>query len=89
MARRNPRDPKKSTPQDFDRAMRREAILTWTSRGLTVAGLAIALQHLFAHAGYRPVPLKMGVQDLLIGYPTAGILLIVALMIWGRNPTPK
>lgn len=84
---KDPRDPKKRTAEDFDRAMRKEAILTWTSRVLMVAGLAIAAQHLFAHAGYRPIPWPMGAQDLLIGYPTGGLVLIAGLVIWGRNPT--
>lgn len=49
-------------------------ILSWSLFGL--AGL-IAIQHLVAHAGFRPLPVSMGWQDLLAGYPMAILLAIV------------
>lgn len=79
-------DPRKRAAKDFDRKMRRQAILTWTARGLMAFGLFIAGQHLFAHAGYRPIPMPMPAQDLFIGYPTAAVVFMVGLIIWGRNP---
>ena len=72
---------------EFRRRMRRDTILTWTSRSLMLLGLIIVSQHLFAHAGYRPVPFGMGTQDLTIGYPTGGLVLIAGLVIWGRSPS--
>jgi len=89
MSPHNADDPQNRSSQDFNRAMRKDALLTWTARALMVLGLAIAIQHLIAHAGYRPLPLPMGAQDLLIGYPAAALVLIVGLFIWGRNPTPR
>ena len=49
-------------------------ILSWSLFGL--AGL-IAIQHLVAHAGFRPLPMSMGWQDLLFGYPMAIFLAIM------------
>lgn len=43
----------------------------WT---LFVLALLVASQHLLAHLGWRPIPVSMGWQDLLIGYPAAGVL---------------
>lgn len=55
---------------------------------LFVLAILIVVQHLFAHAGFRPLPLSMGWQDILVGYPTAAVVAIWALMLWGKNPTP-
>jgi hypothetical protein len=71
---------------DFNRQLRKLAILTWTARALMALGLVIAGQHLLAHAGYRPIPMSMGAQDFLVGYPTAMLLAVAGLVIWGRNP---
>ena len=71
---------------DFNRRLRRAAILTWAARALMALGVVIAGQHLLAHAGYRPIPMTMGAQDLLVGYPTAMIVAVVGLVIWGRSP---
>ncbi|GAB2447956.1 hypothetical protein GCM10027062_31990 [Nocardioides hungaricus] len=49
-------------------------VLSWSLFGL--AGL-IAIQHLVAHAGFRPLPMSMGWQDLLLGYPMAIFLAIM------------
>lgn len=57
-------------------------------RTLFVFAIFIVVQHLFAHAGFRPLPLSMGWQDILVGYPTAAVVAIFALMLWGKNPTP-
>lgn len=47
----------------------------------------IAIQHLVAHAGFRPLPISMGLQDLLLGYPAAALLFILgAVMI---DPRPR
>lgn len=62
----------------------RRRILSWSLFGL--AGL-VAVQHLLAHGGFRPVPISMGWQDLFIGYPTA-ILLAVAGGI-SLDPNPR
>lgn len=55
---------------------------------LFALAILIVVQHLFAHAGFRPLPLSMGWQDILVGYPTAVVVAIWALMLWGKNPTP-
>ena len=58
-------------------------ILSWT---LFVAAGLIAGLHLLAHAGWRPIPLSMGWQDIAIGYPTALVLAIIGAMALDPNP---
>ena len=59
-------------------------VLSWSLFGL--AGL-VAGQHLLAHGGFRPLPLSMGWQDILVGYPTAfGLAIIGAIML---DPRPR
>ena len=58
-------------------------VLSWSLFGLAVV---VAAQHLLAHAGWKPIALSMGWQDLLIGYPTAAILAIVGLLALDPNP---
>ena len=83
----SPGDGRRSEATDFDRRMRRETLLTWTARALMFVGVVIVAQHLVAHAGYRGVPLSMGAQDLLIGYPTGALVMLLGVLIWGRNPS--
>lgn len=59
-------------------------ILSWSLFG---AAIVIIVQHWIAHMGYKPIPLSMGWQDLLIGYPT-GLLLAIAGGI-ALDPNPK
>ena len=82
-------DPKNSSDDSFARRIRRDRHLTWASRIFMLIGLLIAVQHLVAHAGFRPVPAGMGLQDLVIGYPTAILVFFAGLIIWGRSPTPS
>jgi hypothetical protein len=58
-------------------------VISWS---LFALAPLIAVQHLVAHAGWRPIPLSMGWQDILIGYPTAGVLLVVGLLALDPNP---
>lgn len=65
----------------------------WTPRrvlGWTLVGVAvlIGVVHWVAHIGYRPVPLSMGAQDLVMGYPAAALLGVVAVVILGQT-TPR
>lgn len=57
-------------------------LAAWTPRramawGLMALALVIATQHILAHMGWRPLPVSMGWQDILVGYPMAGLLLVV------------
>lgn len=58
-------------------------VLSWSLFAL--AGV-VAIQHLLAHGGFQPIPISMGWQDLLIGYPTAILLAIVGGMTLDPNP---
>ena len=66
---------------------------TWTPRRVfgwtlfVVAGV-VGVVHMTAHIGYRPIPLSMGTQDFLIGYPAAALLGLVAVIILGQT-TPR
>ena len=63
----------------------------WTPRRLATWGLfflaaLVAGQHLVAHAGFRPLPISMGWQDILVGYPMAMALGMAAAIVWGAKP---
>lgn len=58
-------------------------VLSWSLFGL--AGL-VAIQHILAHVGFRPIPISMGWQDLLVGYPTAIALGILGGIALDPNP---
>lgn len=59
-------------------------VLSWSLMGLAVV---VAATHLLAHAGWRPVPLGMGKQDLLLGYPMAAVLGLIGLL--ALDPKPR
>lgn len=61
----------------------RRRILSWSLFGLAVF---VAGQHLVAHAGFRPLPISMGWQDIVVGYPTAVVLLILGGIALDPNP---
>lgn len=63
----------------------------WTKRRLASWGLfglagLVAAQHLLAHAGWRPIPISMGWQDILFGYPTAIVLAIAGGLMLDPRP---
>lgn len=44
-------------------------------------GVLVAIQHLVAHAGTRPLPIGMGWQDIVVGYPMAILLVVAGAML--------
>ena len=77
---------RRATKSDVDKQLSnwtRRRVLSWSLFGL--AGL-VAVQHLLAHAGFRPIPISMGWQDLLIGYPTTLVLAILGAIALDPNP---
>ena len=58
-------------------------VLSWSLFAL--AGL-VAVQHLLAHAGFRPIPISMGWQDILVGYPAAIVLAVIGGIAMDPNP---
>lgn len=64
----------------------RRRIIGWAL--ITVAAI-VAVQHVLAHSGLRPIPLSMGWQDLLVGYPMAGLLLVIAVIVLGQQASRK
>ncbi|CAN5120876.1 hypothetical protein BH09ACT10_BH09ACT10_00190 [soil metagenome] len=71
---------------DYFKRARNRALVMYS---FAVVALAVGIQHLLAHAGWRPIPIGMGKQDLLIGYPTAGLIGLAAVYMWGTTPGPK
>lgn len=61
----------------------RRRIASWT---LFALAMLVAVQHLVAHGGWRPLPIGMGWQDVLVGYPMAGLLAIAGLMTLDPRP---
>ncbi len=58
-------------------------VLSWSL--FVLAGFT-ALQHLVAHAGFRPLPISMGWQDLFFGYPMAAVLAVAGAIALDPNP---
>lgn len=58
-------------------------VLSWS---LFVLAGVVAVQHVLAHGGFQPIPISMGWQDLLIGYPTAMVLAIAGGIALDPNP---
>ncbi|GAA1130121.1 hypothetical protein [Nocardioides aquiterrae] len=58
-------------------------IASWS---LFALAALVAVQHLVAHAGWRPIPISMGWQDLLIGYPAAIVIAIIGGIVMDPNP---
>lgn len=65
---------------------------TWRRTvGWALVSLAVlvAVVHLLAHLGLRPLPLTMGWQDLLVGYPMAALLAIVGFVYLSQRRAPR
>ena len=58
-------------------------VLSWSL--FTLAGI-VAVQHVLAHGGVRPIPISMGWQDLLLGYPMAILLAVAGGIALDPNP---
>lgn len=88
--RRSPDGPGDDRQTSADRAWaknrRSAARYRWGARALFAAAVLITGQHLLAHSGAPVVPLSMGWSDLLIGYPTAGIVAVIGLFVWSSEP---
>lgn len=74
-----------------EREMRRQ-LSTWTRRRIAawsmfVLAIVMAIMHVFAHGGWKPIPLSMGWQDLLLGYPMAAVIFVAGAMILDPHPT--
>ena len=57
-------------------------------RSFVGVAVLIGIVHWLAHIGWRPIPLSMGWQDLLLGYPTAGVIAVAAAIVLGRKRHP-
>ena len=73
------------------RELQQQSLGGWSKRrvfswSMFVLAAAVGVNHLFAHAGARVIPMGMGKQDLLIGYPVAGILFLIGLFTLDPNP---
>lgn len=66
-----------ATPAERAEQSRRRALRRRAGQALLLVALVMAVTHLFEHAGVlRFMPL--GAEDLLLGWPMAGLLAIVA-----------
>jgi hypothetical protein len=61
----------------------RRRVLSWS---LFVLAGVIAVQHVVAHGGFQPLPLSMGWQDILVGYPMAAVLAVAGAIALDPNP---
>lgn len=65
------------------RAWSPRRIIAWSI--IVFAGL-MALNHIFAHMGESWLPMSLGWQDLLVGWPMAGVIALVGFIILGQMP---
>ncbi|TDT32985.1 hypothetical protein ACF3NT_02755 [Naumannella halotolerans] len=78
---------RKQRQREMNRQLR-----VWTPRRvagwiLVVLAVVMGITHWLAHLGWRPIPLAMGWQDLVLGYPAAGVLAVVgSIVITSRRP---
>ncbi|MEP6814390.1 MAG: hypothetical protein ABI873_02430 [Marmoricola sp.] len=59
-------------------------IIAWALVGL---GLVVGVNHMFMHLGGQWLPMSQGLQDVLVGYPTAGLLAVAGFVILGQKPS--
>lgn len=59
---------------------RRRRVLGWSLVGL---GVAVFLQHLVSHAGFFTL-VSPGVDDVIAGYPLAGLLAVAGAIVLSR-----
>jgi hypothetical protein len=64
----------------------------WTKRrvfcwSMFVLAFIIAIQHIFAHQGFKPIPISMGWQDIFLGYPMSFLIVFVGL--FSLDPSTK
>lgn len=88
-SKRAENNPDAARQRELERQFRNPQRRTWLAQGLVALALVVAIQHLLAHSGWRPIPISLAKQDLLIGYPTAGLIGLAALFIWGQMPAKK
>ncbi|NYI77056.1 hypothetical protein [Nocardioides panzhihuensis] len=77
---------RRAKKSDIDRQLSnwsKRRIASWSLFGLAAV---VAIQHLVAHAGWHPIPMSMGWQDVLIGYPMAIGLGIIGGIVMDPNP---
>lgn len=58
-------------------------IVAWALVGL---GLVVGVNHMVMHLGGLWLPMSPGWQDLLVGYPTAGLLAVAGFIVLGQKP---
>jgi hypothetical protein len=58
-------------------------IIAWSI--IAFAGL-MAANHIVAHVGESWLPMSLGWQDLLVGYPMAAVVALVGFIILGQMP---
>ncbi|WP_417235776.1 hypothetical protein [Arthrobacter sp.] len=66
-----------------DGGYRRNRLVVNFGKALMALGILVGLSHWIAHIAVVGGP--PGVQDLLIGYPTAGLLVIVGAVMAGQT----
>lgn len=81
--RTNFRRPKNRTVEHQLSNWSKRRVASWS---LFALAAGIAAQHLVAHSGFRPIPISMGWQDLLLGYPMAIVVAIAGGIALDPNP---
>lgn len=75
------------TQREINRQLRAwspRRIIAWA---IIIFAVAMAANHILAHMGESWLPMSLGWQDLLVGYPMAGIIALVGFIILGQMPS--
>lgn len=71
--------------RSLNRQFRRAFMRRWAARLILLLAAIIAIQHWVAHLGGWDT----GWQDLAVGYPMAGVVALVGLIMLGNAPSPR
>ena len=78
---------KRNPPGDVAKDWRRHRRLVRLGPAVMAVGGLVGLSHWIAHVALPGGP--PGIQDLLIGYPTAGLVLLAGAVLAGRTSPKK
>ena len=65
------------------RRERRRLLLGWS---IVAVGIALGLTHMVTHLGNLQYLPTVGMQDLLMGYPVAAVLVLAGVLVIAMRP---
>lgn len=75
--------------KEISRQLRRWTPRTLVAWGLIFFAAVMALNHVLMHLGLSWLPMSAGQQDLLVGWPVAGVIAVVGAITFGSGEPSK